>query len=109
MLWKVFAVLASLQAVAPSATSALFTSLYNATAELSYPWQAAFFFASVGFGLIGCVIAILVFISLGFKQIESCEEEDDGKEEISEKGQTSNFQPDDRVSKHSELKCGEFD
>ena len=52
-LCQVFAVLASLQAITPSATSAIFTSLYNATSELVYPWQATFYFASVGFGLLG--------------------------------------------------------
>ena len=52
-LCQVFAVLASLQAITPSATSAIFTSLYNVTSELTYSWQVTFFFASVRFRLLG--------------------------------------------------------
>ena len=46
-LGKVNAVLASLQALWLLVTSNTFTSIYKATSELDYPWQASFYFASV--------------------------------------------------------------
>ena len=46
-LGKVNAVLASLQALWIFITSNTFTSIYNATSELDYPWQASFYFASL--------------------------------------------------------------
>ena len=46
-LGKVNAVLASLQALWLLVTSNTFTSIYNATSDLDYPWQASFYFASV--------------------------------------------------------------
>ena len=45
--------MSSLQSVAPIAATALYTSLYKATADLSYPWQASYLFCSVGFVTIG--------------------------------------------------------
>ena len=44
-LGKVNAVLASLQALWLLVTSNTFTSIYKATSELDYPWQASFYFA----------------------------------------------------------------
>ena len=46
-LGKVNAVLASLQALWLLVTSNTFTSLYKATSDLAYPWQASFYFACV--------------------------------------------------------------
>ena len=46
-LGKVNAVLASLQALWLLITSNTFTSIYKATSDLKYPWQATFYFASV--------------------------------------------------------------
>ena len=45
--------LASLESAVPILASAIFTNLYNATSELSYPWQGSFYFASSGFYLLG--------------------------------------------------------
>ena len=45
--------MSSLQSVAPIMATALYTSLYNATADLSYPWQASYLFTSAGFVIIG--------------------------------------------------------
>ena len=50
---QVFATMSSLQSVAPIMASALYTSLYNATADLSYPWQASYLFTSAGFVMLG--------------------------------------------------------
>ena len=53
--------------------------------------------------LLGSVITIIVYISLGCRQIQSYEEEEE--EEKSVKRQSSNLNPDDRSSKHSEILC----
>ena len=50
---QVLAVLASLMSISPSATSAIFSSVYNCTAELGYPWQATYYLTSIGFTLLG--------------------------------------------------------
>ena len=52
-LGKVFAMLASLESVVPIAASAIFTSLYNSTTGLGYPWQGSFYFLSAGFTVLG--------------------------------------------------------
>ena len=43
-LGKVFAMLASTESLVPIIASSVFTSLYNATSDLLYPWQATFYF-----------------------------------------------------------------
>ena len=50
---KVFAMLASLECLVPIIGSAIFTSLYNATAQLGYPWVGSFYFASSGIVVLG--------------------------------------------------------
>ena len=93
--------LASLESAVPIIASVIFTNLYNATSELSYPWQGSFYIASIGFSSLGIVeisksqnntynhtiilllvsgsiITLFVFASLGFKQIKS-EDEEEGK------------------------------
>lgn len=45
--------MSSFQSVAPIMATALYTSLYNATAELSYPWQGSYLFTAAGFVMIG--------------------------------------------------------
>ena len=97
--------LASLESAVPILASAIFTNLYNATSELTYPWQGSFYFGCIGFSSIGmalkmdighwtCIvktetifvtgvlITIFVYISLGCKQIEPSNEE---KSRITEK------------------------
>ena len=103
-LGKVFAMLASLESVVPIASSALFTWLYNSTSELFYPWQGSFYFLSAGFTVLGqefgpleniliiihtgMLIALAVYISLGFKQIES---EEDLQEEKPSQDLTTDY------------------
>ena len=50
----------------------------------------------------GAVITSIVYISLGCRQIQSSEEEE---EEKSFRRLSSNLNPDDRTSKHSEIMC----
>ena len=50
---QVFAMLASLESAVPILASAIFTNLYNATSELTYPWQGSFYFGCIGFSSIG--------------------------------------------------------
>ena len=113
-----FAMLASLESAVPILASAIFTNLYNATSELSYPWKGTFYFASTGFYLLGrwllsqlkpillpvlaSLLTLYVYISLGCKQIKSEEEEET---ERSYKKQSSNLHPDDMISKQSEIVC----
>ena len=52
--------------------------------------------------VLGAVIALIVYISLGFKQIKSEEEEEADR---SLRRQNSNLHPDDMSSKGSELMC----
>ena len=52
-LGKVFAMLASLESLVPILASLLYTSLYNSTSELGFPWQASFYFVSAGFTILG--------------------------------------------------------
>ena len=111
--------MSSLQSVAPIMATALYTSLYNATADLSYPWQGSYLFTSVGFVVIGilrseyslhiliyifkgCLITFYVYVSLGFKQIPS---EDDEEQERNFKRQSSNLHPDDIQNKNKEIIC----
>ena len=58
--------MSSLQSVAPIAATALYTSLYKATADLSYPWQASYLFCSVGFVTIGEKLYKLLVIQAYF-------------------------------------------
>ena len=50
---KVFAMLASLECLVPIIGSAIFTNLYNATAQLNYPWVGSYYFASSGIVVLG--------------------------------------------------------
>ena len=111
-LGKVFAMLASLESVVPIASSALFTWLYNSTSELFYPWQGSFYFLSAGFTVLGqefgpleniliiihtgMLIALAVYISLGFKQIES-------EEDLQEEKSSEDLTPDYMISNISDL------
>ena len=58
----------------------------------------------------GSAITFAVYCSLGFKQMESYEEEEeeveDGQKSV--KRQTSNLNPDDRRSKKGEIFCVAF-
>ena len=45
---QVFAMLASLECAVPILGSMIFTSIYNATSGLAYPWQGTFYFAGSG-------------------------------------------------------------
>ena len=53
---QVFAMLASLESAVPILASAIFTNLYNATSELTYPWQGSFYFGCIGFSSIGMAL-----------------------------------------------------
>ena len=61
---KVFAMLASLECAVPILGSMIFTSIYNATSGLAYPWQGTFYFAGSGCLLPGryrqCLSACIV-------------------------------------------------
>ena len=48
-----YAVLASMEALVPILASFIFTNLYSATIELQYPWNASFYFCSLGLTIIG--------------------------------------------------------
>ena len=45
--------LASLECMVPILSATIFTSVYNATIELAYPWNATFYFGTVGFTFSG--------------------------------------------------------
>ena len=45
--------MSSLQSLAPIAGTALYSSIYNATADLGYPWQASYLLNSAGLFTIG--------------------------------------------------------
>ena len=53
---KVFAMLASLECLVPIIGSAIFTNLYNATSEFSYPWVGSYYFASSGVVFLGEIL-----------------------------------------------------
>ena len=50
---KVFAMLGVFEAIVPIIASNVFTKLYNATAEFDYPWQASYYFGTIGVVIIG--------------------------------------------------------
>ena len=50
---KVFAMLGVFEAVVPIIAGGVFTKLYNATAELDYPWHASYYFGTIGVVTIG--------------------------------------------------------
>ena len=50
---KVFAMLGVFEAVVPIIAGGVFTKLYNATAEMDYPWHASFYFGTIGVIAIG--------------------------------------------------------
>ena len=56
MFLKVFATMSSLQSLAPIAGTALSTSVYNATADLGYPWAASYLLNSGGLFTIGNIL-----------------------------------------------------
>ena len=41
------------EAIVPIIASNVFTKLYNATAELDYPWHASYYFGTIGVVIIG--------------------------------------------------------
>ena len=41
------------EAIVPIIASNVFTKLYNATAELDYPWHASYYFGTCGVVIIG--------------------------------------------------------
>ena len=41
------------EAIVPIIASNVFTKLYNATAEFDYPWQASYYFGTIGVVIIG--------------------------------------------------------
>ena len=51
--YKVFAMLASFESAVPITASAIFTTYYNATSELDYPWTGSFYLLGIGFFIIG--------------------------------------------------------
>ena len=112
---------ASMEAFVPILASMIYSNLYNATIELAYPWQGSFYFLSAGLTIIGkntwmctvkgrmsstigAVVTVFVYASLGFKQIQSAEEEE---REQSFHRQSSNLHPDEanNSSKRAELLC----
>ena len=57
---QVFATMSSLQALAPIVGTALYTSVYNATADLPYPWQASYLLNSVGLFTTGKYLSVII-------------------------------------------------
>ena len=70
--------LASVQSVVPIIASAAYTSFYNMTSDLPYPWTGSFYFLAAGFKLVGATICLIMYLSLGCKQIQDT---DDPKQE----------------------------
>ena len=50
---KVFAMLGVFEALVPIIAGGVFTKLYNATAELNYPWHATYYFGNIGVIAVG--------------------------------------------------------
>ena len=50
---KVFAMLGVFEALVPIIAGGVFTKLYNATAELDYPWHATYYFGNIGVIAVG--------------------------------------------------------
>ena len=67
--------LASLESAVPITASAIYSTFYNKTSDLEYPWGGSFYFLSTAFTAIGVIITLIVYFSLGCKQIE----EEDGE------------------------------
>ena len=65
--------LASVQSVVPIIASAAYTSFYNLTSDLPYPWTGSFYFLAAGFKLIGASVCLIMYLSLGCKQIQEDE------------------------------------
>ena len=51
--------LASLECLVPIIGSAIFTNLYNATSEFSYPWVGSYYFASSGVVFLGEIFTLM--------------------------------------------------
>ena len=82
--------MSSVQSVAPIIATALYTSVYNATSDLAYPWASSYLFLSgclfilsksqnkftktLAFSFLGGLLPFTVYASLGFKQIPPVEE-----------------------------------
>ena len=83
--------MSSVQSVAPIIATALYTSVYNATSDLEYPWASSYLFLSgclfilsiksqirltkiLVFFFLGGLLPFTVYASLGFKQIPPVEE-----------------------------------
>ena len=83
------------EAIVPIIASNVFTKLYNATAELDYPWYASFYFGTIGVVIIGnfyyqdiatiteyntckgILLTIVVYLGTRRKQITSEEADED--------------------------------
>ena len=50
------------EAVVPIIAGGVFTKLYNATAELDYPWHATYYFGTIGVVAIGKITTYIVII-----------------------------------------------
>ena len=66
---------ASIEAFVPILASLTYSNLYNATIELRYPWNRSFYFLSAGLTLIGILVTMVVYVSMGSKQLQSKEGE----------------------------------
>ena len=91
--------LASLECMVPILASVIFTNVYNATSELEYPWSSTFYFGSAGFTVIGLIAAVSVFISLKGKPVVPASSTPQLER------QSSNLNPDDKLSKETEIFC----
>ncbi len=117
--------MSGLQALAPIVGTALYTGVYNATADLPYPWQASYLLNSAGLFTAGTnqilihlinisiwiqilafLLTLLLYLSLGCKQISFEEEEIDQKKP--DIFHVSNVHPDDFDQKKREIYCTAF-
>ena len=102
---KVFAMLASLECMVPILSSMIFTNVYNATADLNYPWKGTFYFGSTFLTFLGFIATLSVFISLKGKMVTP-ETSTDSKQPF--KRLNSNLHPEDLANKKAELFCNTF-
>ena len=113
--------MSSLQALAPIVGTALYTGVYNATADLRYPWQASYLLNSAGLftagkdwnvyfnisfwiQILAFLLTLLLYLSLGCKQITSEEDEEVDQKE-SANLHLYNVHPDDLDQKNREIYC----
>ena len=86
------------EAVVPIIAGGVFTKLYNATAEMDYPWHASFYFGTIAVialgnkftydtivilmcHLLGLLLTIFVYLGSGRKQIGTEKKEEDRLED----------------------------